>query len=55
MLLGIRNLLHSEAGMASDCSATVGKKRKRPVLTFEDKLKICELVRHGRSLACVAA
>ena len=31
------------------------RKRKRTVLTIEDKLKICELVRNKRSLRSIAA
>ena len=31
-------------------SDAVGLKRKRIVLTLSDKLKICELVKNGRSL-----
>ena len=43
--------------MATACSNSVasGKKRKRAVLTIEDKLKICDLVKNGRSLTSVAA
>ena len=36
-------------------SAATGKKRKRVVLTIEDKLKICNLVKSGRSLTSAAA
>ena len=35
--------------------ATKAGKRKRVVLTIQDKLKICKLVRSGRGLASVAA
>ena len=43
--------------MATACSSSAasGKKRKRVVLTIEDKLKICDLVKNGRSLTSVAA
>ena len=34
---------------------TIEMKRKRVVLAITDKLKICELVKNGRSLASVAA
>ena len=42
--------------MATACSSSAasGKKRKRVVLTIEDKLKICDLVKNGRSLTSVA-
>ena len=32
-----------------------GKKRKRVVLNIEDKLKICDYIKNGRSFASVAA
>ena len=43
--------------MATACSSSAasGKKRKRVVLTIEDKLKICDLVKNGRSLTSVVA
>ena len=43
--------------MATACSSSAasGKKRKRVVLTIEEKLKICDLVKNGRSLTSVAA
>ena len=43
--------------MATACSSSAasGKKRKRVVLTNEDKLKICDLVKNGGSLTSVAA
>ena len=31
-------------------SAASGKKKKRVVLTIEERLKICDLVKNGRSL-----
>ena len=40
---------------ARSSSAASGKRRKRVVLTIEDKLKICDLVKNGRSLTSVAA
>ena len=39
---------------ACSSSAASGKKRKRVVSTIEDKLKICDLVKNGRSLTSVA-
>ena len=36
-------------------TAASGKKRKRVVLTIEEKLKICDLMKNGRSLTSVAA
>ena len=45
----------SEMATACSSSAASGKKRKRVVLTIEEKLKICDLVKNGRSLASVAA
>ena len=45
----------SEMGTACSSSAASGKKRKKVVLTIEDKLKICDLVKNGRSLTSVAA
>ena len=45
----------SEMATACSNSAASGKKRKRVVLTIEDKLKICDLVKNGRSLTSVAA
>ena len=45
----------SEMATACSSSAASGKKRKRVVLTIEDKLKICDLVKNGRSLTSVAA
>ena len=43
--------------MATACSSSAasGKKRKRVVLIIEEKLKICDLVKNGRSLTSVAA
>ena len=43
--------------MATVCSSSAasGKKRKRVVLTIEEKFKICDLVKNGRSLTSVAA
>ena len=43
--------------MATACSsfAVSGKKRKRVVLTIKEKLKICDLVKNGRSLTSIAA
>ena len=46
-------LLHAMA-TASFNSASAGKKRKRIVLTIEDKLRICDLVQKGQSLTSVA-
>jgi IS30 family transposase len=40
---------------ACSSSAASGKKRKRVVLTIEDKLKICDLVKNGRSMTSAAA
>ena len=40
---------------ACSSSAASGKKRKRVVLTIEDKLKICDLVKNGRSMSSAAA
>ena len=40
---------------AGSSSANAGKKRKRVVLTIEDKLKVCDLVKSGRSLTSIAA
>ena len=40
----------SEMATACSSSAASGKKRKRVVLTVEDKLKIRDLVKNGRSL-----
>ena len=42
--------------MATPASSAdaVGRKRKRIVLTLSEKLKICELVKNGRSLTSVA-
>ena len=45
----------SEMATAFSSSAASGKKRKRVVLTIEDKLNICDLVKNGRSLTSVAA
>ena len=45
----------SEMATACSSSAASGKKRKRVVLTIEDKLKICDLVKNGRSLTNLAA
>ena len=45
----------SEMATACSSSAASGKKRKRDVLTIEDKLKICDLVKNGRSLTSVVA
>ena len=45
----------SEMATACSSSAASGNKRKRVVLTIEDKLKICDLVKNGRSLTSVAA
>ena len=45
----------SEIATACSSSAASGKKRKKVVLTIEDKLKICDLVKNGRSLTSVAA
>ena len=45
----------SEMATACSSSAASGKKRKRVVLTIEDKLKICDLVKNGRSLTSIAA
>ena len=45
----------SEMVTACSSSAASGKKRKRVVLIIEDKLKICDLVKNGRSLTSVAA
>ena len=45
------------SGMATACSSSAasGKKRKKVVLTIEEKLKICDLVKNGRSLTSVVA
>ena len=51
MLMRIHTSLQAELGMAT---AAV-KKRKRIVLTTEDKLEICKLVKQGKTLANVAA
>ena len=40
---------------ACSSSAASGKKRKRVVLTIEDKLKVCDLVKNGRSMTSAAA
>ena len=45
----------SEMATVCSSSAASGKKRKRVVLTIEEKLKICDLVKNGRSLTSVAA
>ena len=45
----------SEMATACSSSAASGKKRKRVVLITEEKLKICDLVKNGRSLTSVAA
>ena len=44
----------SEMATACSSSAASGKKRKRVVLTIEDKLKICDFVKNGRSLTSIA-
>ena len=41
-------------GPAMACISTSNRKRKRLVLTISDKLKICQLVRSGRTLQSVA-
>ena len=40
--------------VATSAVAAVGKKRKRVVLTIEEKLKVCDLVESGKSLTSVA-
>ena len=40
---------------AGSSSATAGNIRKRVVLTIEDKLNICNLVKSGKSLTSAAA
>ena len=45
----------SERATACSSSAASGKKRRRVVLTIEDKLKICDLVKNGRSLTSIEA
>ena len=45
----------SEMATACSSSAASGKKRKKVVLTIEEKLKICDLVKNGRSLTSIVA
>ena len=42
------------AGFSSVSGGKRSLKRKRVVMTIEDKLKVCKLVKSGRSLTSIA-